>query len=52
MLVFEVGRPPSPNELVLEQRGDELVPVRWSPEFYGSTAPGPFLRQPEGDPAP
>lgn len=46
VLVFEEGRPPDPNELLLEARGDALVPLRWNPEFYGKSPPGAFLRQP------
>jgi hypothetical protein len=47
VLVFEPDRPPSPNEMTLEPRGDTLVPVRWDPEFYGKIAPGVFRRRPE-----
>ena len=52
VLVFEPGQPPSPNELVLEQRGDNLVPVKWNPDFYGNSPPAVFVRQPQGEPAP
>jgi len=47
ILVFEEGRPPDPNEMLLEQRDSVLVPVQWNTEFYGRSALGHFLKQPE-----
>ena len=47
VLVFEEDRPPDPNEMLLEQRDNVLVPVQWNTEFYGRSALGHFLKQPE-----